>query len=283
MAEEFSTAPAIQVKATAMINQEKTNEQPKNIMPDTLKEIESRLEAKIDAKLESTVLAIKEAIKPIQAQVTQSVEKSVSKNMTKAWSEALTGDLISDDAFPSVNDPQSRNAPVKPKITLKTVLKEAATEQKKEDLDREKRLKNIIIYRAPELHDESGQARSKHDDDIVNKLLETLNVNHKPTHTTRIGKFTKPKEGETVRCRPLRLTFENHNIQQEVLKNATKLKEAEDQLKQLSITYDLSEEERNTIKTLVEEAREMSKNSTTHEFKVRGPPWNLEIKRFKLR
>ena len=60
-----------------------------------------------------------------------------------------------------------------------------------------------------------------------------------------------------MRCRPLRLTFENHNIQQEVLKNATKLKEAEDQLKQLSITYDLSEEERNTVKTLVEEAREM--------------------------
>ena len=50
-----------------MTNQEKTNEQPKNITPETLKNIECTVEAKIDAKLESTVLAIKEAIKPIQA------------------------------------------------------------------------------------------------------------------------------------------------------------------------------------------------------------------------
>ena len=61
----------------------------------------------------------------------------------------------------------------------------------------------------------------------------------------------KAKKG----TRPIKLTFDSHTTQQDILKNATKLQDAEEHLKQLSIRYDLSKDERNTIKESVEEAK----------------------------
>ena len=67
------------------------------------------------------------------------------------------------------------------------------------------------------------------------------------------------------------------------MENTNKLQNASEDLKQLSVCYDLSEEERVTVKTLVEQAKEKSKNSTSHIFRVRGPPGNMKIYRFLLR
>ena len=52
--------------------------------------------------------------------------------------------------------------------------------------------------------------------------------------------------------------------------------------KAVSICNDLSEEERITAKALMEETEE-KKNSSTHEYTVIGPPWNMEIKEFQIR
>lgn len=57
-----------------------------------------------------------------------------------------------------------------------------------------------------------------------------------------------------------------------VMNNLPKLRDAPDHIKQQSVRYDLNEEERKSTKTLVEQA----KKSPNYEFKVRGPPWNME-------
>ena len=222
----------------------------------SLNEIENRLEAKLDAKLRATVKEITATINPIHQQVTETVEKSVSQNVTKMWSDTLFGDTVQhDETFPDVNDPRSKDAPIKPKMTLKKVIKEVATEQKKEDLDRENRLKNVIIHRAPETHNPSAKARADQDANLVNNLLKSIEVETKPAKIFRLGKYKEPNQGESF-SRPLKVIFESQSVQQEVLNNANKLQNADDQLKQLSIGYDMTETERNTIKSLVEEAKE---------------------------
>ena len=138
---------------------------------------------------------------------------------------------------------------------MKEAIKEVATELNKEDQNRENRLKNVIIYRAPEPHDPSAKNRAEHDTKLINELLETIDIDAKPIKIIRLGKYKQPNEGEKS-TRPIKLTFDSHTTQQDILKNATKLQEAEEHLKQLSIRYDLSEDERNAIKELVEEAKE---------------------------
>lgn len=67
------------------------------------------------------------------------------------------------------------------------------------------------------------------------------------------------------------------------MENAKKLKNAPSNLSRLSLCYDMTETERNHAKSLQKQASEKTKNSTTHVFKVRGPPGKMEIVRFQKR
>ena len=49
--------------------------------------------------------------------------------MSKPWSETLLGEQS--ESFPAIGDPKHKDAPIKPKLTLKEAIKEVATEQKK--------------------------------------------------------------------------------------------------------------------------------------------------------
>ena len=67
------------------------------------------------------------------------------------------------------------------------------------------------------------------------------------------------------------------------MENVNKLKSAPQNLKKLSICYDMTETERNHAKSLMQQAKEKTKNSRTHVFKVRGPPGKMEIVRYLRR
>ena len=226
----------------------------KDTIVKSLSEIENRLEAKIDAELEATVKQITATINPIQQQVSETVAKSVSQNVTKMWSDTLFGGIEqSVEDFPDLNDPRSKEDPIKPKMTLKKSIKEVATEQKKY-LDRDNTLKNIVIHRAPEPQNPSAKERDDHEV-LVKDMLKAIEVNVKPAKIFRLGEY-KETDQEGSSPRPLKVIFENHFAQQEVINSANKLQNAKDQLKQLSVGYDLSESERNTIKLQVQEAKE---------------------------
>ena len=66
--------------------------------------------------------------------------------------------------------------------------------------------------------------------------------------------------------------------------NTTKLAKVTDTtLKTLTVSYDLSKEQREEQKKLVAEGKELTKNSTTHIWKVRGPPGYMQLKKFPVR
>ena len=119
--------------------------------------------------------------------------------MSKAWAETITGN----DDFPTLDYPQVRNAPIKPKVTRRNVVKEAVIEQKN-DLKRDRRLCNIIIYRATGCEENSAQVIAENDrKQNIKALLDAIDVEAEPTKITRLGKYNKTAESP----RPIKLNL----------------------------------------------------------------------------
>ena len=54
-------------------------------------------------------------------------------------------------------------------------------------------------------------------------------------------------------------------------------------IKSVQVNYDLNKDQRQKQKELVAEGKEFSKNSTTHIWKVRGPPDNMQLRKYLRR
>ena len=71
--------------------------------------------------------------------------------------------------------------------------------------------------------------------------------------------------------RPVKVVFSNKISRDEAISNARNLGKVDDAaLKTLQICYDLSLEHREQQKAKLSEAKELSKNSETHVWRVRG-------------
>ena len=196
-----------------------------------------------------------------------------------------------EDQFPALGSQAERNAPIKPN---KQALKDALYEHEIQSDAKEERRKNIIIFNAPEPvsqidHEDVDEQRKlrandkrEQDKTLIIDLLKHV-VPHrdaKDIKYSRLGTFDAEKSGN----RPLRITLDSNLSQKEVMENAKKLKDAPTPImKKLSLCYDMTETERNHAKKLQKEASDKTKNSTTHVFKVRGPPGKMEIVRFLKR
>ena len=155
---------------------------------------------------------------------------------------------------------------------------QAALASQKDD---EERQKNLIVYRLPESLDSVTEARTK-DREAVQKLLTALNVDSTPVEIRRLGKFDK----DTVsnRPRPVKIVLLDRSERDLAMANVSNLaKVTDDAIKSVQVNYDLNREQRDKQKELVAEAKELSKNSTTHIWKVRGPPENMTTRKFLRR
>ncbi|KAI8479979.1 hypothetical protein Bbelb_422780 [Branchiostoma belcheri] len=164
---------------------------------------------------------------------------------------------------------------------LAEILKEALVEQKKVEDEQEKRKHNLIIYNVEEA--DQSDTRKKQDKEFVESLLKVhLEVDVKVKEMYRLGR--KPDTNQK-RGRPLKITLENKEDRSIILNRLSKLKNAEDKIRRISVTADLSKDEREKIKELVQEA----KNRTQQEVKgewihvVRGTYPKLQIVRKKQR
>ena len=83
----------------------------------------------------------------------------------------------------------------------------------------------------------------------------------KPISVTRLGWYQIPKEGEKAGSRPIKVHFESQEVQQRVIKGAQNLQNAPENLRKISICYDMTEEERKKSKDMLEEAKIKSKQS----------------------
>ena len=154
----------------------------------------------------------------------------------------------------------------------------------KENADQELRKRTVIVYRVPEKNEKDNKKRKDSDMEEIEKLLEFINAPTKPQKSGRVGNFVPPQENEEPKSRPLRLVFNNHAEAKKVVDSASKLRNApqDSGLKSFSIDYDASKEQREEIRKLVAQAREQTQaaNDPKVMFKVRGPPWNPQIREF---
>ena len=84
-----------------------------------------------------------------------------------AWKRGPRRVISLCNEFPGLNDPESLNAPKKPKITLVFAVKQAVNEKSEEDLRRQSRLTNVILYRIPEWNEATAEERKQNDRDTV--------------------------------------------------------------------------------------------------------------------
>ena len=192
---------------------------------------------------------------------------------------------LSDEDFPAdgltrVMNKKERRAIIRESKQNTESLKimQAALASQKED---EERVKNILVYRLPETLTSAEEARKQEKADIET-LLEALDVSASPVEIKRLGKFDKDKVKD--KPRPVKVTFSNKISRDEAITNARNLgKVTDEKIKNLQICYDLNKDQREQQKAKLDEAKELTKNSATHVWRVRGTPGNMFLKQYERR
>ena len=161
-----------------------------------------------------------------------------------------------------------------------TLVKQTIDEVKKtsnDERDRENRSHNIIIYRVKE-NESSGDDRAKADKSFVTKLVNEalqVDVNENDIKSVfRIGRRDLSQPGEVTR--PLLVQFREKSLKNQVMESLFKLKNAEALFKNVSITHDLSKEDREECKKLISEAK-TREVSGEFVWRVRGLPGQMKI------
>jgi len=157
-----------------------------------------------------------------------------------------------------------------------------AKQQMDEEKDREKRKRNIIIYRAAESTAPGPDARKREDIEfsqmLIHNILEIECPDEEIESAIRLGKR------EENRCRPLLVCFKSLVAKNMVMESLGRLAEADEKFKTLSITHDMTQKERMECKLLVEEAKQRQiQESGEFIYRVRGYPGELKIVRLKKR
>ena len=216
-----------------------------------------------------------------------SVEKNVSSNVNKAWAEVSNkvsetvsnkvSETVSHKVSESVNesvqnkiksswsavvgDNPTATVTHSPEETQKWIehhSRKFAREIRREEIRAESRLNNLIIYGAPEDNKLNGKEKHENDKKMVDELLQTLEVDHKPENLYRIGdhRDNKDEEKDGKKQRILKVVFKSNEAVKNIMEMANKLAHAPENLKRLSLEYDMSFEERQILKKKLDEARE---------------------------
>ena len=158
---------------------------------------------------------------------------------------------------------------------LRDCMKETRNEQLVQERERKLRASNIIIHGV----DEKEGNSKENDEEFINVFLGTIGNNTKPESIVRLGKYDMNKS------RPIKVKMISENEKLNVMSRLSNLKNAEENLKRISVTDDYTIEERAEIRKWIEKAKEHNRDEQGNiTWKVRGTPKNgLRLVRFTKR
>ena len=243
-----------------------TNSTAKEWMKEILKDIDTKFtmleillqhrNTEIDQNLDKKLGEFEKKIEEKMNNLTNNITEEVPNRINMTWTELPRA------------EPEDYEK-------IRNILQSEKEKEKNEKEDQEQRERNIIIYRVEESSDTDPENRKNHDanffEALCNNALKTGTV--KTKQIIRLG-----KKNETNK-RPMRITLEDKNDREKIMKNAKNLAEAEPMFKNISICNDYNKEEREKIRNSVEAARELSKNDPHFTYKVVGPPWKLRTRK----
>ena len=163
-------------------------------------------------------------------------------------------------------------------ISIET-FKKAVSEVTEKDNEMNMRDRGLVIYRIPERSEKSIEQRKKEDEAFIHEMLHCMGLRDLIpliTHLERLGRYDEGKCKEK-KFRPIKLRFTLKDIRDRVLKNLSRLRDAPEEIKRVSVRHDLSETQRQDWYAKIKQANEMSRNSTTTYYRVRGTPGNYKI------
>ena len=213
------------------------------------------------------------------------VDEALQKVNEKAMSYAdKARQEIKEDLKTEITQNMKEN--IKTEITgdlkeAQTVLQETR-KQVKEQLDKEARRNNVIIYRAPESTKATVEERTKDDRDYVLELMnDILEVDCRIEDIKRM--FRMGLRGEHVR--PLLIEFKTREVKNLVMESAGRLYRAPEKFQGISVTHDMTPAEREQCKQTVADAKAKTAADTSGEWKflVRGPPGEMKVIRVRKR
>ena len=242
----------------------------------------------LKSEIEQRFSDLENLIKQTQGDIANSVSTCVETAVTSNVSKAM--DNVSDKVGKTVETSWARcvgdgkhavvtNSPEETQKFITVHSKRVAREIKKEETRSESRLKNLVIFGAPEVENEKKEDRQQKDKDLVQKLLNEIGVTHDPETIYRVGLpgSHKVNTDRNHSGRILKVVFKSGDAITSVMSNARKLKDAADDLKCLSLEYDMSDDERDILRNKLKEARDLNSKKPQRIHKVRGPPWHRRI------
>ena len=220
-------------------------------MNDTLKVLKESQEktAKNFEKFEHNWESFKKDLKiTISETVKEEVERNLKEKVDLRISQLedkLTQDII--DLQYSVEQNNKEHA--SPQSDVNDLVKLAVKEQ----LQKEKKKFNLVLYKVTESNSKFRQSRVNHDKEMVDKIakfiLETEDsIKNQIVSVARLGKFTPGK------IRPLRVIFKNTNVKFDLLSAAYKLKNCnEEPINIVRLTLDRTQMEVESYRKVLED------------------------------
>ena len=149
-----------------------------------------------------------------------------------------------------------------------------ANTQKKICDDREERMNNVIIFNL----EEDGKEKAEELNEKAEELFEAMEFDKKNAKVERIGKNIDGNNRSRKYARPVKVKFNNSWEKRLFM---SKLKNLKDQERWAStrVSHDMGLEDREENRRLLKEAYELNLNNKDKRvvFRVRGPPWAMEI------
>lgn len=199
----------------------------------------------------------------IECKMAEFEVKHSEKNPEPKWSDIVAKEV--DNKMTTINEDF-------------VVIQKSITETKSrltEDKDRESRTRNIIIYRVSEASG-TNEEKQKLDKEFCKNLIEdVLEIdfdNQDLTKVIRLGKRVDNKD------RPLLIQCKEKSLKNAIMESLFKLKNAESKFKDISVTHDMTKQDRSECKLLVDEAKKkQSEEKGEYIWRVRGNPGELKV------
>ena len=245
--------------------------------------IEKDIEEKCNAhyeKFQERCIAIEERCDELESVID---EKCSKVEMDKKCSKEEVEKLIEGKMSNIQLQPKEATAS---KELVSQAVKERMAEKDRDIADRQSRERNIIIFNMPEPLTNLIDQRKQDDREQVDNIIGNLGLETAEPVTvekvTRLG-FRKLKPDKNPR--PVIVCFSTVETKKQVLKNAAKLKNSEDEvIKRCRVSNDMTKKDREAEKALVQQKFSKNEEETGKwKYVIRGPPgerqekykWNL--------
>ena len=240
------------------------------------KEIEKILDSRkqeVQKELEKMAKDMKEIQKEIN-KVLQSADSQISTSIKKQevkWSEVVAKQVETELKMRSTEVETMNKGLVEAKVQYDDMQ------------DKEKRRNNIIIYRAKESSAVTAEERNDEDEKFCLGLFHTINSGVDKEDISKVIRLGRRGDDASQPPRPILVQLASRLSKNLIMEKLYQLKHAEAKFKSVMVANDMTKKEREEVRTLVAESKELNKLDTSGEWihLVRGQSGQMKIIKVK--